>query len=50
MGMLINLYLDAMYEKARVDGQVLDEAVLMASALKLDCMRLMLGESVSPGE
>jgi transposase-like protein len=47
---IIYLYLDALYEKVRVDGQVRDAAVLMASGVKPDGKRLILGVSVSLGE
>ncbi len=47
---IIYLYLDAMYEKVRVDGQVRDTAVLLASGVKPDGKRLILGVSVSLGE
>jgi putative transposase len=46
----IYLYLDAMYEKVRIDGQIRDAAVLMASGVKPDGKRLILGVSVSLGE
>jgi len=47
---IIYLYLDAMYEKVRVDGQIRDAAVLIASGVKADGKRLILGVSVSMGE
>ncbi len=47
---IIYLYLDAMYEKVRVDGQVRDTAVLLATGVKPDGKRLILGVSVSLGE
>jgi transposase-like protein len=50
IGAVIYLYLDAIYEKVRVDGQVRDAAVLMASGVKPDGKRLILGVSVSLGE
>lgn len=50
LGESIYLYLDALYEKVRVDGQVRDAAVLIASGVKLDGKRLILGVSVSLGE
>jgi len=50
LGTLIYLYLDARYEKVRVDGQIRDAAVLMASGVKPDGKRLILGVSVSLGE
>jgi transposase-like protein len=50
LGTVIYLYLDALYEKVRVDGQIRDAAVLIASGVKLDGKRLILGVSVSLGE
>jgi transposase-like protein len=50
LGTVIYLYLDAMYEKVRVDGQVRDAAVLMASGVIPDGKCLILGVSVSLGE
>jgi putative transposase len=50
LGTIIYLYLDAMYEKVRVDGQIRDAAVLIASGVKPDGKRLILGVSVSMGE
>jgi putative transposase len=50
LGTLIYLYLDALYQKVRVDGQIRDAAVLMASGVKPDGKRLILGVSVSLGE
>ena len=50
LGTVIYLFLDALYEKVRVDGQVRDVAVLIASGVKLDGKRLILGVSVSLGE
>lgn len=47
---VIYFYLDAMYEKVRVDGQVRDVAVLMVSGVKPDGKRLILCVSVSLGE
>jgi putative transposase len=47
---IIYLYLDAMYEKVRVDGQIRDAAVLIASGVNLAGRRLILGVSVSLGE
>jgi transposase-like protein len=44
------LYLDARYEKVRVDGQIRDAAVLMASGVSLDGKRQILGLSVSLSE
>ena len=50
LGTIIYLYLDAMYEKVRVDGQIRDAAVLIASGVNTDGKRLILGVSVSMGE
>ena len=50
LGPIIYLYLDAMYEKVRLDGQVRDAAVLIASGVNLEGKRLILGVSVSLGE
>lgn len=44
------LYLDARYEKVRVDGQVRDAAVLLAMGVCADGKRTLLGVSVSIGE
>jgi putative transposase len=50
LGTVIYLYLDARYEKVRLDGQIRDAAVLMASGVNLEGKRLILGVSVSLGE
>jgi transposase-like protein len=47
---VIYLYLDALYEKVRIDGQIRDAAVLIASGVKMDGKRAILGVSVSLGE
>lgn len=44
------LYLDARYEKVRVDGQVRDAAVLLAMGVRPDGKRALLGVSTSLGE
>jgi transposase-like protein len=44
------LWLDARYEKVRVDGMVRDSAVLMAAGLNLDGKREVLGVSSSLSE
>ena len=44
------LYLDARYEKVRMDGQVRDAAVLIALGVGSDGRRRILGVSVSLGE
>jgi len=50
LGAVIYLYLDAMYEKVRIDGQIRDAAVLIASGVNPKGKRLILGVSVSLGE
>ena len=50
LGQVIYLYLDAMYEKVRVDGQIRDAAVLLASGVNPEGRRLILGVSISLGE
>jgi len=50
LGTVVYLYLDAMYEKVRIDGQIRDAAVLIASGVNLEGKRLILGVSVSLGE
>jgi transposase-like protein len=50
LGTVIYLYLDALYEKVRLDGQIRDVAVLIASGVNLEGKRLILGVSVSLGE
>jgi transposase-like protein len=50
LGACLYLYLDARYEKVRIDGQVRDAAVLIASAVKVDGKRQILGVSVSLSE
>jgi len=47
---IIYLYLDALYEKVRLDGQIRDAAVLIASGVNPAGKRLILGMSVSLGE
>jgi transposase-like protein len=44
------LYLDARYEKVRVDGQVRDAAVLLAMGVRPDGKRTLLGVSTSLGK
>jgi putative transposase len=44
------LYLDARYEKVRIDGQVRDAAVLFALGVSADGKRTILGVSVSLSE
>jgi len=50
LGEIVYLYLDARYEKVRVDGQIRDAAVLIASGVGLDGKRQILGTSVSLSE
>jgi len=50
LGEIIYLYLDARYEKVRVDGQIRDVAVLIASGVGLDGKRQILSISVSLSE
>jgi putative transposase len=50
LGTVIYLYLDALYEKVRLDGQIRDAAVLIASGVNLEGKRLILGVSVSLSE
>ena len=47
---VIYFYLDALFEKLLFDRQVRDAAMLMASRVKPDAKRLILGGSVSLGE
>ena len=50
LGEVIYLYLDARYEKVRQSGSVHDAAILMASGVKKDGKRTILGISVSLSE
>jgi putative transposase len=50
LGVCVYLYLDARYEKVRIDGHVREAAVLIASAVKADGKRQILGVSVSLSE
>ena len=50
LGPTVYLYLDARYEKVRMDGQIRDAAVLIASGVNPEGKRLILGVSVSLGE
>ena len=50
LGIMPYLYLDARYEKVRVDGQIRDVAVLIASGVDLKGKRTILGVSVSLSE
>lgn len=50
LGEIRYLFLDARYEKVRVDGQVVDMAVLIAQAVGLDGKRRILGVAMGLGE
>ena len=50
LGVIRYLYLDARYEKVRVDGQIRDAAILIASGVSADGKRQILGLSVSLSE
>jgi len=50
LGEVVDLVLDARYEKARVDGQVRDVAVLVATGIDKAGKRSVLGVSVSLSE
>lgn len=50
LGEVVYLYLDARYEKVRQAGRVQDAAILMASGVKRDGKRSILGLSVSLSE
>jgi len=50
LGEVVYLYLDARYEKVRQAGSVRDAAILMASGVKKDGKRTVLGLSVSLSE
>ena len=50
LGKIYYLYLDARYEKVRMEGQVRDVAVLIASGVTEDGRRQILGVSVSMSE
>lgn len=50
LGETVYLYLDARYEQVRVDGQVRDEAVLIATGVDRQGKRQVLGVSVSLSE
>lgn len=50
LGVCPYLYLDARYEKVRIDGQVRDAAVLLAMAVREDGKRALLGVSVALSE
>jgi len=50
LGEIRYLFLDARYEKVRMDGQVVDIAVLIAQAVELDGKRRVLGVALGLGE
>lgn len=50
LGTIVYLWLDARYEKVRIDGQVRDAAVLIATGVNRDGKRQVLGVSVSLSE
>ena len=50
LGVVAHLYLDARYEKVRQSGSVQDAAILIASSVKRDRKRSILGISVSLSE
>jgi transposase-like protein len=50
LGGVVYLYLDARYEKVRLDGQIRDTALLIASGVLKDGKRQVLGLSVSLSE
>ncbi len=50
LGEMVYLYLDARYEKVRMNGQLRDAAVLIASGVGRDGKRRILGVSVSLSE
>jgi putative transposase len=50
LGEVVYLYLDARYEKVRQAGRVQDAAILIASGVKTDGKRAILGISVSLSE
>lgn len=50
LGEIVYLYLDARYEKVRMDGQIRDAAVLIASGVDVSGKRQIIGLSVSLSE
>lgn len=50
LGEIVYLYLDARYEKVRMDGQVVDVAVLIAQGIDTHGKRRILGVSIGLGE
>jgi transposase-like protein len=50
LGEIVYIYLDARYEKVRMDGQIQDTAILMAAGVGMGGKRQILGISVSLSE
>jgi transposase-like protein len=50
LGRIVYLYLEARYEKVRINGQIRDTAILIASGVAGDGKRRILGVSVSLSE
>lgn len=50
LGEIVYLYLDARYEKVRIDGQIRDAAILIGTGVGKDGKRRILGVSVSLSE
>ena len=50
LGEIVYLYMDARYEKVRMDGHIQDAAILMAAGVGKDGKRRILGVSVSLSE
>ena len=50
LGEIVYLYMDARYEKVRMDGHIQDAAILMAAGVGKDGKRRVLGVSVSLSE
>jgi len=50
LGEIVHLYLDARYEKVRLDGQIVDMAVLIAQGIDAQGKRRLLGVGIGLGE
>jgi len=50
LGEIVYLYLDARYEKVRLDGQIVDMAVLIAQGIDAQGKRRLLGVAIGLGE
>ena len=50
LGEIVYLYLDAHYEKVRLDGQIVDMAVLIAQGIDAQGKRRLLGVAIGLGE